>query len=49
MIEEVAEDRGAATNITKALAFPGYQAGIRHKYVNPPKYMSNSIDQTVLI
>jgi demethylsterigmatocystin 6-O-methyltransferase len=33
MIEEVAEDEWAATNITKALAIPGYKAGIRHKYV----------------
>jgi len=33
MIEEVAEDEWAATNITKALAIPGYKAGLRHKHV----------------
>jgi hypothetical protein len=31
MIKETDEDNFAATNVTKALAIPGFQAGIHHK------------------
>ncbi|KAL6720894.1 hypothetical protein ACLMJK_002819 [Lecanora helva] len=35
MIKEAGEDSWAGTNITSALAIPGYQAGIRHQYPSP--------------
>ena len=35
MIEEVGEDKWAATNITKTLSVPGLKAGIYHKYRLP--------------